>query len=85
MATLPQPQSTFLIVNGLRMHYLDWGYPSAPPVVCVHGYTSSAQAFAAPPVTFRAVSTLSPLTCEAMERALGHLRRPTTITIRSVT
>jgi esterase len=47
MANLPQPQSTFLIVNGLRMHYLDWGYPSAPPVVCVHGYSSSAQAFAA--------------------------------------
>ena len=48
MANLPQPQSTYRIVNGLRMHYLDWGYPSAPPVVCVHGYTSSAQAFAAP-------------------------------------
>jgi esterase len=48
MATLPQPQSTFLIVNGLRVHYLDWGNSNAPPVVCVHGYTSSAQAFAAP-------------------------------------
>jgi pimeloyl-ACP methyl ester carboxylesterase len=48
MAPLPQPQSTFLTVNGLRMHYLDWGHPSAPPVVCVHGYTSSAQAFNAP-------------------------------------
>jgi esterase len=48
MATLPQPQSKFLMVNGLRMHYLDWDHPSAPPVVCVHGYTSSAQAFNAP-------------------------------------
>ena len=45
MATLSQPQSTFLSVNGLRVHYLDWGHPSAPPVVCVHGYTSSGQAF----------------------------------------
>ena len=45
MATLSQPQSTFLSVNGLRVHYVDWGSPSAPPVVCVHGYTSSAQAF----------------------------------------
>jgi len=45
MATLSQPQSTFLSVNGLRVHYVDWGYPSASPVVCVHGYTSSAQAF----------------------------------------
>ena len=48
MTTLSQPQSTFLSVNSLRLHYLDWGNPSAPPVVCVHGYTSSAQAFAAP-------------------------------------
>ena len=48
MATLPQPQSTFLSVNGLRLHYLEWGDPSTPPVLCVHGYTSSAQAFAAP-------------------------------------
>jgi esterase len=48
MTTLSQPQSKFLIVNGLRLHYLDWGNSSAPPVVCVHGYTSSAQAFNAP-------------------------------------
>jgi pimeloyl-ACP methyl ester carboxylesterase len=32
-------------VNGLDVHYLDWGNAGAPPVVCVHGYTSSAQAF----------------------------------------
>jgi esterase len=48
MTTLSQPQTKFLMVNGLRLHYLDWGNPSAPPVVCVHGYTSSAQAFNAP-------------------------------------
>jgi pimeloyl-ACP methyl ester carboxylesterase len=46
MAAIPaQPQSAFLSVNGLRVHYLDWGQPNALPVVCVHGYTSSAQAF----------------------------------------
>jgi pimeloyl-ACP methyl ester carboxylesterase len=45
MATLLQPQSAFVSVHDLRVHYLDWGDPSAPPVVCVHGYTSSAQAF----------------------------------------
>ena len=45
MTTLSQPTSKFLTVNGLRLHYLDWGNVSAPPVVCVHGYTSSAQAF----------------------------------------
>ena len=45
MATLTQPTSTTLTVNGLRLHYLDWGNASAPPLVCVHGYTSSAQTF----------------------------------------
>jgi len=42
------PPGTVLELNGLRIHYLDWGRPSAAPVVCVHGYTSSAQAFNAP-------------------------------------
>jgi esterase len=45
MTTGSQPASRTLDVNGLRLHYLDWGNPGAPPVVCVHGYTSSAQAF----------------------------------------
>ena len=40
-----QPTSKSLIVNGLRIHYLEWGTANAPPVVCVHGYTSSAEAF----------------------------------------
>jgi esterase len=42
------PAGAVLELNGLRIHYLDWGRPSAAPVVCVHGYTSSAQAFNAP-------------------------------------
>src|SRR5215475_13994868 len=53
MATLVQPASKFLAVNGLRLHYLDWGEAGAPPVVCVHGYTSSAQAFNAPARRFQ--------------------------------
>jgi esterase len=48
VATLVQPTSKLLTVNGLRIHYLDCGDTGAPPVVCVHGYTSSAQAFNAP-------------------------------------
>jgi len=43
-----QPKSEFLSARGLRLHYLDWGNHGAPPLVCVHGYTSSAQAFNAP-------------------------------------
>jgi pimeloyl-ACP methyl ester carboxylesterase len=32
-------------INGLRLRYLEWGQPDALPVICVHGYTSSAEAF----------------------------------------
>jgi pimeloyl-ACP methyl ester carboxylesterase len=45
MTTQLQPTEKTLTVNGLRLHYLEWGRPDAPPLVCVHGYTSSAQAF----------------------------------------
>ena len=48
MTNLAQPVSKTETVNGLALHYLEWGRPEAPPVVCVHGYTSSAQAFNAP-------------------------------------
>jgi len=38
------------MVNGLRLRYLEWGRPGALhpnelTIVCVHGYTSSAEAF----------------------------------------
>jgi pimeloyl-ACP methyl ester carboxylesterase len=45
MTTTPRPTSKTLTVNGLRLRCLDWGDPGAPPVVCVHGYTGSAEAF----------------------------------------
>src|SRR5207245_11364150 len=45
MTTPAQPESRFLTVNGLRLHYLDWGKPGPPPILCIHGYTSSAEAF----------------------------------------
>jgi len=37
--------SKTLTVNGLELHYLEWGNENAPPIVCVHGYTGSADAF----------------------------------------
>jgi esterase len=43
-----QPTRRHLGVNALRLSYLDWGSAAAPPIVCVHGYTSSAEAFNAP-------------------------------------
>src|ERR1700736_928454 len=40
-----QPLSKTLRVNGLALHYLEWGAAEAPPIVCIHGYTGSADAF----------------------------------------
>jgi pimeloyl-ACP methyl ester carboxylesterase len=45
MANLAQPLSRTLRVNDLDLHYLEWGAADAPPIVCVHGYTGSADAF----------------------------------------
>ncbi len=40
-----QPASKTLRVNDLALHYLEWGEADAPDIVCVHGYTGSADAF----------------------------------------
>lgn len=40
-----QPTSERITIGGLQLHYLDWGNPAAPPLVCAHGYTGSADAF----------------------------------------
>jgi pimeloyl-ACP methyl ester carboxylesterase len=45
MTTVMQPDSKTLRVNGLALHYLEWGKADAPDIVCVHGYTGSADAF----------------------------------------
>jgi pimeloyl-ACP methyl ester carboxylesterase len=45
MTTTVTPTSKFVEVNGLRLHYLDWGNQGAPVIVCVHGLTSHAHAF----------------------------------------
>jgi pimeloyl-ACP methyl ester carboxylesterase len=45
MTTSMQPLNKTLNVNGLALHYLEWGKGDAPPIVCVHGYTGSADAF----------------------------------------
>jgi esterase len=43
--TLAQPRREQVTIGGLQLRYLDWGNAAAPPLVCVHGYTSSADAF----------------------------------------
>src|ERR1051325_10275677 len=45
MTARVQPTSKFVTANELRLHYLEWDKSGMPIVVCVHGYTSSAQAF----------------------------------------
>jgi pimeloyl-ACP methyl ester carboxylesterase len=45
MTTTSQPTPKTSTVNGLRLRYLEWGDAGALPVVCVHGYTGSAEAF----------------------------------------
>lgn len=39
----PQPTDGFVMVNGLRFHYLEWGAPDLPPLVMLHGFASSAR------------------------------------------
>lgn len=38
-------ESRFFSANGLRLHYLDFGNPSKPPLVCIHGLSGNAHNF----------------------------------------
>jgi esterase len=35
----------FVTVNGLRLHYLDWGSPAKPPLIMLHGIARHAHTF----------------------------------------
>jgi pimeloyl-ACP methyl ester carboxylesterase len=39
---LSQPIDKFADINGLSLHYLDWGNPERPPVLLLHGFTAHA-------------------------------------------
>jgi pimeloyl-ACP methyl ester carboxylesterase len=41
----PQPRSRFEAVNGLRLHFLEWGSVSSPPMVCLHAAPLNAHAW----------------------------------------
>jgi len=43
--TQGQPVDRFIEVNGLRIHYLDWGGSDKPPLVMVHGLDRVAHTF----------------------------------------
>jgi pimeloyl-ACP methyl ester carboxylesterase len=41
----PAYQDRYLEVNGLRLHYLDWGSPTKPPFIMLHGISRVAHQF----------------------------------------
>jgi pimeloyl-ACP methyl ester carboxylesterase len=77
-----QPASKFTEVNGLRVHYLEWGKADLPVVVCVHGYTSSEQAFNALGGTSTIDIASSLRMCADTAKAHGRLRAGTGTRIR---
>ena len=40
---MAHPQDHFETINGLRLHYLDWGTPGKQPLVLLHGGSAYAQ------------------------------------------
>src|SRR5687767_3906093 len=40
-----QPADRFVTVNGLRIHYVDWGSAEKPPLVLIHGLDRVARTF----------------------------------------
>jgi pimeloyl-ACP methyl ester carboxylesterase len=38
-------RSGFVVLEGRQVHYLEWGRPGAPPVVCLHGGGQTAYMF----------------------------------------
>ncbi len=40
-----QPAEKFVTVNGLRIHYLEWGTPDKPPMILLHGIGRIAHTF----------------------------------------
>ena len=44
-APAPQPTDRYATVNGIRLHYLDWGNPDKPPLIMLHGIGRLAHTF----------------------------------------
>ena len=40
-----QPAEKFVTINGLRIHYLEWGNPDKPPMILLHGIGRIARTF----------------------------------------
>ena len=42
MSLTPFGQDTFITINGLQFHYVEWGNPENPALVLLHGFQSNA-------------------------------------------
>jgi len=42
---MPTPQDAFVTARGLRFHYVEWGAPTAPTLLCLHGITQTAHSW----------------------------------------
>jgi pimeloyl-ACP methyl ester carboxylesterase len=45
VGTTVTPVDRFVTVNGLRIHYVDWGNPNAKPLLLIHGLDRVARTF----------------------------------------
>ena len=45
MTSRPQPRDGYKEVDGLRLHYVDWGNPEAHPMVLLHGLQDCARSW----------------------------------------
>ena len=53
MASSEKPQSKFTEVQGIKLHYLEWGETGKPDLLLVHGWTSFASSWSTVAEYFR--------------------------------
>ena len=53
MASGEKPQSKFTEVQGIKLHYLEWGETGKPDLLLVHGWTSFASSWSTVAEYFR--------------------------------
>src|SRR5688572_8806016 len=45
VARLAEPADRFVTVNGLKLHYVEWGDAQKPPLILIHGISRFARTF----------------------------------------
>ena len=75
--TIHGPTSNSFISQRLRLHYVDWGNPEAPPLILQHGGRDHCRSWDWVAEELAGTGTSSHPICAAMATAPG---RPTAIT-----